>query len=74
MKSSFKKAISAGAKIAQVTFGVPAKVRQKVPTTLQDKGGNSETQEMHQQKNSANNWVCRVESLANLPLSCPTRT
>jgi hypothetical protein len=50
MKSSFKKAISAGAKIAQVTFGVPAKVRQKVPTTLQDKGGNSETQEMHQQK------------------------
>jgi len=70
MQASFDQAVLRGAAIP----GVTSKVPQNIPQSAQDKGRISETEETDESQNPENNWVCLVQSLADLPLSCPTRT
>lgn len=70
MPASFDQAVLQRTAIA----GVPSKVPQNTPQPVQDKGGINETEETEESQNPVNNWVCLIQSLNDLPLSCPTRT
>lgn len=70
MQTSFDQAVLRGAAIP----GVTSKVPQNIPQSAQDKGGINETEETEELQNPVNNWVCLIQSLNDLPLSCPTRT
>lgn len=70
MQASFDQAVLKGAAIPGVTTKVP----QNIPQPAQDKGGISETKETDDPLDLVNNWVCLLQSLNDLPLSCPTRT
>ncbi|WP_236622168.1 tyrosine-type recombinase/integrase [Novipirellula maiorica] len=87
MQSSFDRAITNGAKIVGVTSTPPAEKKRlsdeevvdsetppNPPPTVQDKGRESETRNRVDEENPANNWLCLQSALADLPLSCPTRT
>jgi hypothetical protein len=77
MQASFDRAVTDGASITGVTAavgGTSEKAPPNVPPTVQDKGGNPETGETADSENPADNWVCLVKSLADLPLSYPART
>lgn len=81
MQSSFDRAVIEGAKLAGVTSGsgvpksAPQKTPHKVPQTLTDKGGNSETRNKpassESEKTQENSWICLVSALAGLPLRVP---
>ena len=77
-QASFDRAAQEGASITGVTAAaetVPLKkTPQNPPPTVQDKGGNPETEKTVNSENPVNNWVCLAESLADLPLSSPDRT
>ncbi|TWU33893.1 hypothetical protein [Novipirellula artificiosorum] len=87
MQASFDRAVAEGAKMIGMTT-LPAApkpiphakgddaevVDSKTPPTVQAKGGDSKTRKVAEVANPRNIWVCLVESLAGLPLSCPTRT
>jgi len=70
MQASFDQAVLKGAAIP----GVTSKVPQNIPQSAQDKGGESETDETEDSQNPVNNWICLIQSLNDLPLSCPIRT
>lgn len=70
MQASFNRAIAEDAKIAGLTSIVPL----NVPQTPQHRGGQAATEKSADSENAANSWYCLAKSLADLPLSCPTRT
>ena len=74
MQASFDRAAREGARIEGVTGGVLSKVPQKVPQTLQDKGGHPKPTKKAMVENPESNWVCLAMASGDSPVSYPART
>ena len=73
-QASFDRAVTDGAKIAGVTFGVLSKVPLKVPQTMQDNTPLNQDIKKADAENPVNNRDCLASAIAVLAFSCPTWT
>jgi len=74
-QASFDRATADGAQLVGITAGVPTgKTPLKVPPTSADMAGNAPLTKTAVSENPVNCWESLQTAVADLPLSCPTRT